>query len=225
MLGALLRDLFRPAKDQPAPASLRRRVLNVGGGSKSIAIPAHFDGWEHLLLDIDARASPDIVCDARELGALAAFQFDAIYCSHNLEHYYRHDGAKVLQGFLHVLKADGFAEIRVPDIQAVMRRAVDGGMDLDDVLYEAAVGPIAVGDVIYGYGREIEASGNDYYAHKTGFSPRLLRLALEAAGFARIFVFASSGAIEIRALAFKSEPTPLQRELLGLDSTGSGSWG
>src|SRR6266446_7887238 len=47
--------------------------------------------------------------------ALAASQFDAVYCSHNLEHYYRHDGATVLRGFLHVLKPDGFAEIKVPD--------------------------------------------------------------------------------------------------------------
>ncbi len=32
----------------------RLTVLNVGGGSKSIALPVHDSGWEHLLLGIVA---------------------------------------------------------------------------------------------------------------------------------------------------------------------------
>ena len=71
------------------------RVLNVGGASKTIPIPPHYAGWEHLLLDIDPRGEPDIVCDARELTSLPPAQFDAVYCSHNLEHYYRYDGRRV----------------------------------------------------------------------------------------------------------------------------------
>jgi hypothetical protein len=31
---------------------MQRAVLNVGGGTKAIAIPPHFDGWRHDLLDI-----------------------------------------------------------------------------------------------------------------------------------------------------------------------------
>src|SRR5206468_11111569 len=122
MLGSVLRDLIRPRTTDAADLS-RRRVLNVGGGNKRIPIPKHYDGWEHLLLDIDRRGNPDVVCDPRQLDSLPAGQFDAVYCSHNLEHYYPHDGAKVLAGLLHVLKSDGFTEIRVPDIQAIMRRA------------------------------------------------------------------------------------------------------
>ena len=93
------------------------RVLNVGGGNKGVALPPHFHDWQQLLLDIDPRVGADVVGDARALReTVAANSFDAVYCSHNLEHYYRHDVDKVLQGFLHVLKAEGFAEIRVPDI-------------------------------------------------------------------------------------------------------------
>jgi predicted SAM-dependent methyltransferase len=62
--------------------------------------------------------------DARELLTLEAEQFDGIANSHNLEHYYRHDTPKVLKGFRHVLKKTGFAEIIVPDIQAVARSIV-----------------------------------------------------------------------------------------------------
>ena len=32
---------------------MTRRVLNVGGHSKAIALPAHYEGWEHHLLDIE----------------------------------------------------------------------------------------------------------------------------------------------------------------------------
>ena len=64
-----------------------KRVLNVGGASKAIPIPQHYAGWEHVLLDVDPNQEPDIVCDARELVELPAGGFDAIYCSHNLEHY------------------------------------------------------------------------------------------------------------------------------------------
>jgi hypothetical protein len=218
MLGSILKDLIRSGKPQPAPKSARRRVLNVGGGSKSVRIPGHYDDWEQVLLDIDRRGSPDIVCDARELGSLPASQFDAVFCSHNLEHYYPHDGAKVLKGFLHVLKVDGFTEIKVPDIQAVMKRAVHAGMDIGDVLYDSASGPITAHDVLYGFGREIEQSGQDYYAHKTGFTPKSLHRALERAGFAAIFVFAAPEVYEAKALAFKSEPTAEQRRLLKLAS-------
>jgi hypothetical protein len=207
VLGSVLRDLFRPAKDSTPPA---RRVLNVGGGSKSIPIPPHYAGWEHVLLDIDARAGPDIVCDARKLESLQPHQFDAVYCSHNLEHYHRHDGVAVLRGFLHVLKSDGFAEIRVPDLQAVMRHAVEAGLELESLLYESPAGPIAVHDVIFGFGKEIESSGSDFYAHKTGFSSKSLCTALERAGFAKVWVPAVPLAFEIHAFAFKSEPTQIQ---------------
>jgi predicted SAM-dependent methyltransferase len=102
-----------------------KKVLNVGGNSKAIPLPPQYAEYEHLLLDIDPKWNPDIVCDARALASLENKQFDAIYCSHNLEHYYRHDVQKVLAGFLHILKDDGFVQIRVPDIQAVMQAVIE----------------------------------------------------------------------------------------------------
>lgn len=193
----------------------QRRVLNVGGGSKAIAIPAYYAGWRHDLLDIDAAAQPDVLCDAREMTRLAAGAYDAVYCSHNLEHYYRHDVPRVLGGFRHVLKEDGFADIRVPDIAAVMRQAVARGMDIEDVLYQSAAGPITVRDVIYGWGVEIERSGSDYYAHKTGFTEKSLRLALQGA-FPRVYTARNEPAYELMALAFKNLPSPYHRKLFQL---------
>jgi hypothetical protein len=199
----------------PAPAA-GLRFLNVGGGSKSIPVPGHYDGWVHLLLDIDPAGNPDVVCDARELQMLDTGMVDAVFCSHNLEHYYPHDVGKVLHGFRHVLKDDGFAEIRVPDIRSVMHRCVSANLDVEDVLYTSAAGPITVRDVIYGWGLQIEQSGVDFYAHKTGFTEKSLRRCLEAAGFHKVLIAENADAFELCALAFKGEPTLAQRTLFGM---------
>lgn len=191
-----------------------RKVLNVGGHSKRIPLPAQYLGWEHVLLDIDPNGGPDVVCDARELTSLAAGTYDSVYCSHNLEHYYRHDAMKVLAGFFHVLKPDGFAHIRVPDLAEVMRLVVAQDLDIDDFLYQSRDGPITVRDVIYGYGAEIERNGNDFYAHKTGFTKKSLVSVLQTAGFP--WVFARDGDLEVLALAFLDKPSAYARDLLGL---------
>ena len=120
-----------------------KRLLNVGGGSKSIQLPPEYAGFEHVLLDIDPAGKPDIVLDGRELTQLEASRFDAIYCSHNLEHYFRHDVPRVLGGFFHVLKPGGFAQIRVPDLLELMRKVLQGNIDLEDTLYVSPAGPVA----------------------------------------------------------------------------------
>ncbi len=35
-----------------------KRVLNVGGANKGIALPPPYQGWEHVLLDIVPEAGP-----------------------------------------------------------------------------------------------------------------------------------------------------------------------
>ncbi len=189
------------------------RLLNVGGGSKAIGIPPYYETFEHLLLDIDPRGNPDVCCDARELETQTPASFDAIYCSHNLEHYFRHDVPRVLKGFLHVLNDEGFAEIRVPDLGALFQTIVERKMDIEDILYVSKAGPIAVRDVIYGYGREIEQSGHDFYAHKTGFTARSLTRVLTAAGF-RYVLRRQATQWELRVIAFKKDPNPTQEKLL-----------
>ena len=191
-----------------------KKVLNVGGNSKKIPLPPQYSDFENILLDIDPRVSPDIVCDARNLTNLEASQFDAIYCSHNLEHYYRHDVPKVLAGFLHVLKSNGFAQIRVPDINELMRVTIKQGLDIDDVLYESPAGPIMVLDVLYGYSVEIERSGKDFFAHKTGFTEKSLMKALRKSGFSKIYI--QVGNLEVNALAFKGVPDQASCSLFNL---------
>jgi hypothetical protein len=191
-----------------------KKVLNVGGNTKEIPLPPEYAEFEHLLLDIDPRGKPDIVCDARKLDTLSAAQFEAIYCSHNLEHYYRHEVPGVLAGFLHVLKVGGFAHIKVPDLQEVMRLTIERGLDVEDALYQSPAGPIMVLDVLYGYSVEIERSGQDFFAHKTGFTDKSLPRALQSAGFSAVYV--GVGNLEVIAWAFKGAPDPAARALFNL---------
>jgi SAM-dependent methyltransferase len=185
-------------------AGLKPRVLNVGGNSRAIALPAPYADFEQVLLDIDPAGQPDIVCDARRLDTLEPAAFDAVYCSHNLEHYHRHEVPRVLAGFLHVLKDGGFAHVRVPDLGALMKLVVEKNLDPEDVLYKAPAGPVRVLDVIYGFGPEIERSGHDFFSHRTGFTRRSLARTLAAAGFPTVYT--RLGRLEVAAVAFKGTP-------------------
>ncbi len=158
------------------------RVLNVGGGA-SRSLPPTYDGWEQLLLDIDPDVGADIVCDAKDLLSLEANSFDAVYCSHNLEHFYQHDVPAVLGGFLHVLKDTGFADIAVPNITNLLQEMVSRGHDINDIWYRTGGGlPITFHDVLFGWSQAMKG-GNIYYSHKCGFTALSLGTALQAAGF------------------------------------------
>lgn len=104
--------------------------------------------------------------------------------------------------------------VRVPDIVVLMRTVVERGLDITDVLYQSAAGPITVRDVIYGYGPELEHSGNDFFAHKTGFTEKSLVNILHATGFPH--VVSREGSFEVTAFAFKSVPTAYAVKLLKL---------
>jgi len=191
-----------------------KRVLNVGGNSKKILLPPFYAGWEHVLLDIDPKTSADVLCDARELHTRPAGEFDSVHCSHNLEHYFSHDVRRVLGGFRHVLTTHGFVYLRVPDIGQVAHAMATRHLDIDDVLYVSPAGPILVKDVIYGWGAQIEASGVDFFAHKTGFTPKSLANALAVAGFGPVYI--GTQEYEVQAFAFVQPPDAATRTLLGL---------
>jgi hypothetical protein len=116
-----------------------------------------------------------------------------------------------------VLKPEGFAFIRVPDMHELMATVVERKLDIDDVLYQSPAGPIMVRDVIYGYGVEIQRSGNPYYAHKTGFTRQSLTKLLKACGFP--VVFSGVGSLEVQAYAFRQSPSEDVARLLKLPAT------
>lgn len=182
------------------------KVLNVGGNNKSIPIPQYFNGWEHHLLDIDAGCMPDICCDAMLLKNKEEYNgiYDAVYCSHNLEHYYKHKVPEVLNGFYNVLNDNGFCYIAVPNIMNVLRILIAYNMDLTDTIYEIDAGSISTHDVMFGWGKQVEESGFEYFAHKCAFTPKMLGNVCIKAGFP--FTYLSEKNLELKAFAFKQKP-------------------
>lgn len=185
------------------------KVLNVGGGA-SRDLPSFYRGWDQILLDIDPAVKPDIVCDAKNLGTIKD-KFDAVFNSHNLEHFYRHDVPVVLRGFVHVLKPTGFAQIAVPDMETLFEAI--RGRDIMDTYYTCNGGPISFHDVIYGWNKPM-SQGNLFYSHKCGFTEKSISKALISAGFKKVFTATENG--NLHAYAFKSSPTKTQLTRLGI---------
>ena len=113
-----------------------------------------------------------------------------------------------------MLKPDGFAEVRVPDLAMVMRHVVENNLDIEDPLYYLREAPILVRDVIYGYSPEIARVG-EAYAHKTGYTPKSLRAALLSGGFGWVGI-AREYDWEILAFAFRQPPSPQAFALISL---------
>lgn len=189
-----------------------RAYLDVGGGTGIQARPHYYSHLRHVRLDIDPKVCPDRCMDARLLRWQEPNQYEAIYCSHNLEHYDPDDIPVVLQGFCHVLKEDGFAEIKVPNISRIADIMIHSQAELADFFYQTKQGPVFFRDPFYGFAQEIASSGQFFYAHKMGFSPKSLREVLLKNGFCMVVI--ECPLIEIRALAFKNPPTEYHQKLL-----------
>jgi ubiquinone/menaquinone biosynthesis C-methylase UbiE len=186
------------------------KVLNVGGGP-SRELPRVFKGWDQVLLDIDPNVNPDVLCDARKMNSLPASKYDAVHCSHCLEHFHKHEVPQVLGGFTHVLKDNGFVQIAVPDVEALCKAMI--GQDISDIWYISPGGPITFHDVMYGWGKQI-SQGNMHYCHKTAFSRVTLSKALRAARFASVFI--ASDGYSLDAFAFKVKPSKARLASMGL---------
>ena len=133
-------------------------------------------------MDIDPRNAPDYVasiCDMR--GVIEDGSFDAIWSSHCIEHLHDHEVLPALREFKRILRADGFAIVACPCMDAIAKLLVSE--DIESVAYLSPAGPIRLIDLVFGHSRSIEA-GHVHMTHKTGFTAdRLGRLATNA-GFA-----------------------------------------
>jgi SAM-dependent methyltransferase len=174
-----------PVLDAPAGV---RILLHVGCGEPDPdKVPGRFrgPGWRELRLDIDPDVEPDIVGTIVDMTAVPSEAVDALWSSHNLEHVYAHEVPVVLREFHRVLRGGGEALILVPDLQKTAEAIATG--NLEGAFYTAQAGAIAALDVVYGYGMAI-AAGNEYMAHRTGFTAKTLERKLHDAGFARVKV-------------------------------------
>lgn len=151
-----------------------KTVLHVGCGRDPL--PEWLHDYQEVRLDIDPACEPHIVASMLALGDIG--EFDALFCSHAVEHLYPHQVPVALGEFRRVLKDGGFAVIFVPDLQDVTAN--------EEVLYVSPCGPITGRDLFYGKADLLE--GHPYMAHHTGFVQSTLESAVKAAGFASVKV-------------------------------------
>jgi len=183
------------------------KILSVGAGRNDY-LPERYKQFDITTLDIDPGCNPHIVLDARKLKELPPDTYNGIFCGHNLEHYYAHDVPIVLEGMFHVLKPGGYVEIIVPDIIGEFKRASTGGYSMSDGVYPLVAGPegfeLCLVDIIYGSRWHI-AQGNEGWAHKTGFSRKMLTELIRKAGFVRPYACSMQPEVfaEIHAYGWK----------------------
>ena len=163
-------------------------VLNVGCGyaARQNLHPA-FQGaeWQELRLDINPAVNPDIVCSMIDMSPVDSDSVDAIWSSHNLEHLHRHEVPTALAEFLRVLRPGGQLLMTLPDLQRVAELVANDA--LEDEAYSSPAGPITPLDMIFGHIASL-ARGNEYMAHRTGFTARTLNKLLIDAGFSGVIL-------------------------------------
>ena len=167
-------------------AAVSKTVLNVGCGYPlRQKLHRHFHGpeWREIRLDLDPTVQPDIVCSITDMSPVAADSVDAVWSSHNLEHLQRHEVPLALGEFRRVLKPHGLLLLTLPDLQHVARLIAEDR--LEESAYVSQSGPITPLDMIFGHTASL-ARGNQFMAHRTGFTARSLHQLLIGAGFVEV---------------------------------------
>ena len=160
-----------------------KTFLHVGCGHEDKSQINGFDNddWKEIRFDINKNVNPDIVGTLTDMSLVETRSVDAVYSSNNIEHIYPHEVLIALKEFYRVLKDDGIVVITCPDLQSVCEAVVQD--KLLEPLYETEEGhQISPIDILYGWRIPI-AQGNEYMAHKGGFTYSVLNTAFFEAGF------------------------------------------
>lgn len=153
------------------------RILHAGCGGAPL--PDWMPGIE-TRLDIDPNMRPDIVASITDVGDIGPFE--AVLCSHCVEHLHPREVHTALSEFHRVLRSGGVAIIIVPDLEGIL--------PTDDVVYESPSGPVTGHDMYYGHKSCVE---NVFMQHHSGFIAPRLQKACEDAGFANVATIRDSG--------------------------------
>ena len=183
-----------------------KTFLHVGCGpqDKNTIHGFNNDNWKEIRFDIDKNVNPDIEGTITNMKLVKTNSVDAIYSSHNIEHVYPHQVPSVLREFYRVLKNDGIVVLKCPDLQSVCEAVVDD--KLLEPLYQSSGGPISPIDILYGWRKAI-SRGNEYMAHKGGFTYSVLKGAFIEAGFKMNYGGRNPGVWELFIVSFKQLKT------------------
>lgn len=157
-------------------------VLNVGAGKSTIDNSIFVDGLTDLKeyrLDIDKKNNPDICLDVNDLTAIEDDSFNAVYCSHMVEHLDFFKVIPTIKNFLRITKASGEVRIIVPNLKSIAYEIYSG--NLLNPVYDSPGGPISPVDILYGH-RASVIRGSEFMRHKTGFTKESFEQMLAEAG-------------------------------------------
>ena len=165
---------------------MMRTFLHVGCGPKhkdQTTRGFREEQWKETRLDIDVSVAPDLVGSMTDLSSIPDHSFDALFSSHNIEHLYPHEVGVALEGFVRILKPDGFLVLTCPDLKTICQLVAED--KLTEPAYAAPSGPVSPLDVLYGF-RPSMAAGNLYMAHRCGFTQKALVGTLRHHGFSTV---------------------------------------
>jgi SAM-dependent methyltransferase len=210
------RPAFEPTPSRPPSVSEsgpERLLLNVGCGPRGARnLPAYFNSWRALRIDIEPSVQPDILADLTDLSPIETSSADAVWAAHCVEHLYAHEVRIALMEFRRVLRDDGFLCMIVPDLQAVAQYVAADR--LHETLYESPAGPVTPHDIFFGFGAAI-ASGHTSMAHRCGFTPGMLQRCFQGLPFGEVLLRRRSQALELVAVA-RASPAKNEAERAAL---------
>jgi len=178
----------------------KKIVLNVGCGKTELNLQTnYFSDWKEIRVDAFENSTADVISSIVEFEGIPDSCADALWASHVVEHNYWHDLPKIFSNIMRVLKDDGFAIIRVPNLASI------AGFIQEDILgtvYNSPAGPVSALDMLYGHRLFVETWGEGM-AHKTGFTKNSMETILESLGIKAIV---KESNLEVVAFLFKEEP-------------------
>ena len=159
-----------------------KNLLHVGCGynTKENTLKYYDDEWKETRVDINPDVNPDILGTMKDLSNVQNNSYDSVFSAHSIEHVYIHEVNTVLKAFYRVLKQNGFLVITCPDLKSISKLIVED--KLLEVAYESPAGSINPADMLWGHSNSIK-EGNEFMAHKCGFTKKTLMAALTNEGF------------------------------------------
>ena len=159
-----------------------KNLLHVGCGyrTKKDTLKYYDDEWKETRVDINKNVNPDILGSMKDLSNVQNNYYDSVFSSHSIEHVYAHEVNGVLKEFHRVLNMNGLLVITCPELKSICKLVLED--KLLDIAYESAAGPISPIDMIWGHRVPIK-KGNEFMAHKCGFTLKTLMGACTNANF------------------------------------------
>ena len=182
------------------------KLLHVGCGPQTKEQTTKVfnnEAWDEIRFDVDSGCNPNVVGSMIDMHMFEDNTFDAIFSSHNFEHLFFHEAELASNEFFRVLRPTGYVFLLCPDIMSVCEGILKNGPD--SVLYKTASGmPISPIDVIYGHRPSIQ-NGNEFMAHKYGYSEKTLTSVFRKSGFANIATLTRKNHYDIVLIACREE--------------------